>query len=107
MPHPALDQTYKPRPWACQECKCVLGVVMRDTNRIRRLWVFAQACHAQHVPPEHILRAAPRGLYLVQGLDSASRPGGIECSHCGALNDWQISGEAFSRLMSHYPRKTV
>lgn len=107
MPHQELDETYKPRNWACQECGCVLGVVMRDKNRVRRLWVFSHGYYAENVPPEYILRSAPRGLYIIQGLDSVSRPGGVECSHCGALNDWRISDEAFQRLMSHYPKKVV
>ena len=104
MPHPELDENYKPRPWACSECRSVLGVVMRTTDRVRRLWVFARACHAEQVPPEYILRSRPRGMFVVHGCDGAD---GIQCSRCGALNEWKISNESFQRLMSHYPRKVV
>ena len=107
MPRLPLDESYEPRPWACQECKSILGVVMRDNNRVRRLWVFYTARHAEQVPPAYILRSTPRGMFRIHGLDSASRPGGVECSHCGCINDWKISSEAFERLMSHYPRKAV
>jgi len=80
---------------------------MRDNNRIRRLWVFTLDRDDNNVPPVEILRDPPRGLYKIYGADSISRPGGVECSHCGALNDWQLSDEAFERLMSRYPRKAV
>ena len=35
-----FNETYEPRPWRCNECQRILGVVMRDMNRIRRVWVF-------------------------------------------------------------------
>lgn len=107
MPHPSLDETYQPRLWRCDECRRVLGVVMRDTNRIRRLWVFTLDRADNNLPPTEILRKPPKGLFKIHGADSITRPGGVECSNCGALNDWEISSEAFERLMSHYPVKAV
>lgn len=103
MPHPSLDETYLPRTWACQECTHILGVVMRDSNRIRRLWVFSHARHCEDIPPVPTLQSAPTGMYLVHGLNS----GKVQCTHCGALNEWTPSDEAFQRLMEHYPKKTV
>ena len=101
-----IDETYEPRLWRCR-CGQVLGVVMRDTSRIRRLWVFTLDRHHNNVPPTEILRNPPKGLFRVHGVDCVSRPGGIECSVCGALNDWQPSQESFEKLMSHYSKKTV
>ncbi len=98
----SLDPTYEPRLWRCDECRRVLGVVMRDVNRIRRLWVFTLDCVDENVPPTAVLRNAPRGLFKIHGADEVSRPGGVECSHCGALNDWSMSKESWERLMSHY-----
>ena len=102
MPVISLDETYEPRPWACDECKFVLGVVMRDVNRVRRLWVFRSHRCTESMPTVFTLRNAPRGLYSVHGLDMVSHPGGVECQHCGALNDWKLGDELFKRLMSHY-----
>ena len=102
-----LDETYAPRPWRCGECRRVLGVVMRDASRIRRLWVFVLDRADNNIPPSNILFHAPRGLFKIHGADCVGRPGGIECSRCGALNDWRPSDESFDRLMSHYPRRKV
>lgn len=91
-----LDETYEPRPWRCDECRRVLGVVMRDTNRIRRLWVFARDIDEKDLPTAGVLRWATRGLYKIHGVDSSL---GVECSKCGALTEWSMSKEAFGRLM--------
>ena len=97
-----FDETYEPRRWQCDECRRVLGVVMRDTNRVRRLWVFRVQMIEADVPKNFTLWHMPRGLYSVHGADCIPRPGGIECQHCGALKDWTQSKESFERLMSHY-----
>jgi len=96
---PTLDETYEPRLWRCDECRRVLGVVMRDTNRIRKLWVFRVDRHEDDVPKTFTLRSRPRGLFKVHGLNSCQ---GVECSICGALNEWTPSKEMFDALMSHY-----
>jgi hypothetical protein len=102
MPSISLDETYEPRRWACGECQCILGVVMRDTNKVRRLWVFRVHRCAESMPTAFTLRNAPRGLFSIHGLDLVSHPGGVECQHCGALNDWRLGDELFKKLMSHY-----
>ena len=102
MPPTSLDLSYEPRLWRCDECRRVLGVVMRGSNRIRRLWVFTLDRDDNNVPPLAVLHNPPKGLFRVHGADCISRPGGVECSICGALNDWELIDEAFERLMSHY-----
>lgn len=102
-----IDATYEPRLWRCEECRRVLGVVMRDTSRIRRLYVFAHDRADNNIPATDQLRNPPKGLFKIHGADSIGRPGGVECSHCGALNDWQPSQESFERLMSHYAGRKV
>lgn len=97
-----MDQHYEPRKWCCQECKRVLGVIMRDANRVRRLYVFAIDRDGSNIPTKDVLFSMPRGLFKVLGVDSVSRPGGIECSRCGARNEWVPSSESFERLMEHY-----
>ena len=106
MPQTNLDKSYEPRMWRCDECRRVLGVVMRDVNRVRRLWVFTLDRSDNQIPPVEVLRNPPKGLFKVHGVDSVSRPGGIECSICGALNEWAISKESFDRLMVHYQSKS-
>jgi len=98
-----FDETYEPRVWRCDECRRVLGVVMRDTNRLRRVWVFRVHRLETDVPKTFTLRNAPRGLFSIHGADRIPYPGGVECQHCGALNDWEQSKESFVKLLAHYP----
>lgn len=97
-----LDPTYEPRLRCCGQCGRVLGVVMRDTNRVRRLWVFSMDRAADEVPDAVLLRNPPRGMFKVHGLECASDPGGVECTHCGCVTSWDAPMESFERLMSHY-----
>lgn len=97
MPQIAIDETYEPRPWPCEECSHHLGVVMRDTSRIRRLWVFAK--YELCIPATPVLRHPPRGLFRVHGVDQCH---GVECPNCGALNEWTISRESYLKLLRYY-----
>ena len=101
---PTLDETYEPRPWRCDECRQILGVVMRDTNRIRRLWVFRVDRNDEAMPHTFILRNAPRGLYKVHGVDQCQ---GVECSKCGAINEWLMNKEAYQRLMVRFGKEVT
>ena len=98
---PALDETYEPRWWHCDECQQILGVVMRDTNRIRRLWVFRMDRCDEDMPTTFVLRNAPRGLFKIHGVDSCQ---GVECSKCGARSEWSMSKESFDQLMKRYEK---
>jgi len=94
-----LDETYAPRYWRCDECRRVLGVVMRDSSRIRKLWVFRVDKDEKDVPTTFTLRSRPRGLFKMHGVHSCE---GVECSLCGARTEWTPSKEAFDALMSHF-----
>lgn len=96
-----LDEEYEPRTYACGECHRILGVVMRDTNRMRHLWIFTLDRAANDVPPTAILRNPPRGLYKVHQMDA----GKVQCECCGALTEWVSKDQAFDQLMSHYSKK--
>lgn len=91
-----LDETYEPRLWRCEECRRVLGVVMRDTLRIRRLWVFSKDRDESALPSTADLRRAPKGMFKVHAMNSSD---GVECSNCGALTEWSMSKEALDRLL--------
>lgn len=97
----ALDETYEPRLWRCEECRRVLGVVMRDASRVRKLWVFRVDRNDPDVPKNFTLFKRPRGLFRVHGLNSCD---GVECSICGACNEWTPSKEAFDTLMGHFKK---
>jgi len=99
MPRIRLDDTYEPRPWPCDECGHLLGVVMRDTNRARRLWVFRVDRSCCELPPTKMLQDPPRGLFKIHAVDQCH---GVECSNCGALNEWTISRESYLKLVSYY-----
>ena len=94
-----LDEEYAPRPWCCEQCGRLLGVVMRDANRVRRLWIFARELQLDHMPAVQELQRRPRGLFKVHAVDHCE---GVECSICGALNEWSISKEALDRLLKRY-----
>jgi hypothetical protein len=102
----ALDETYAPRFWRCDECRRVLGVVMRVQSKdqarhghVRKLWVFRVDRNDADVPKPFTLFSRPRGLFKIHGVNSCD---GVECSICGALNEWTLSKESFGALMSHF-----
>lgn len=99
-----FDLTYEPRKWRCDECRCILGVVMRDTKRIRRLWIFRLDRIDETMPPIEDLRSVPRGLYRVHGANDCQ---GVECGHCGAINEWSMNKESFDALMARYSQKRL
>jgi hypothetical protein len=100
----AIDDTYEPRLWRCDECRRVLGVVMRDIEHVRKLWVFRVDRDEKDVPTSFTLRSRPRGLFKLHGLHSCE---GVECSLCGARTEWTPSKEAFDTLMSHFRKEIV
>lgn len=104
----SLDKTYEPRKWPCDECGRILGVVMRtapqdDTVQIgiRKLWVFRVDLNAADVPNTFALWSRPRGMFKVHGVDSCY---GVECSMCGALNDWTPSKDSYRQMMSRFAK---
>jgi len=91
----ALDVNYEPRPWACGECKRILGAVMRDTSRIARLFVFYQWRTAESMPVKQDLLSRPRGMFATHGIDWCE---GIECPVCGARTPWNLSTHLRERI---------
>ena len=101
---PVIDPTYQLRLWQCEECRAVLGVVLRDDDRVRRLWVLrVQARSAASMPVvlDIITRVGPvrhRGFqsrWRVMAMDS----GIVGCDFCGSLQEWHISDEAMLDLI--------
>jgi hypothetical protein len=90
-----LDENYEPRPWRCGECRLVLGVVMRDTSRVRRLYTFFQPRRDDNVPAKEELWKRPRGMFHGHGVDWCQ---GVECPICGARSPWDLSTEIKARL---------
>ncbi|MGA2490209.1 MAG: hypothetical protein ABSF99_08485 [Anaerolineales bacterium] len=90
---PAIDRTYKPRIWYCEECRAILGYVLRDCNRMRRLWVLREQLKGRWTFPfddQFIFDNAESdghfspGIWRVRELDS----GTIGCDFCGSLQTW-------------------
>lgn len=98
-----FDPTDPPRPLACSHCRWIYGVVMQHRTagkRIPRLWVFVEAYdRVDSLPSKMVLQGGVRNLYRIHGLDQAQ---GIECSHCGCLNQWNRKLESYVRLMKIY-----
>jgi len=97
-----IDETYEPRPWRCDECRRVLGVVMRDTRHIRLLWVFAKCLEEINIHAMiNDLRDPLCALFIVHGVTQCH---GVRCGKCGSLNKWSMSQEAYLQLISHYQK---
>lgn len=102
MPATIFDLTYDPRPWRCAKCHQVLGVVMRDTNRIRRLWVFILCLRDSQMPTMFEMRNTQlRGIFRSHGVNSCE---GVECSMCGSMNEWSIKEESYLELVLHHQK---
>ena len=102
MPPTTFDEYYEPRPWRCDECRRVLGVVMRDTNHMRLLWVFRVDRADDELPTISLLRNPHRGLFVVHGVGYCK---GVECSQCECINEWAGNKQSFDRLMKRYQVK--
>lgn len=100
-----IDQTYQPRLWHCEECRAVLGVVLRDDDRVRRLWVQrvqARSAASMQKEIDIIISAGPtkhmslmRDRWRVMAMDS----GIVGCDFYGSLQEWHISDEAMLNLI--------
>src|SRR5688572_18269501 len=104
MPPTNLDETYDPRPWRCDECRRVLGVVMRVITSghgrgLTKLWVFYTDRLETDMPTLTVLRTAPSGLYKLHGVDQCD---GVECSNCGTLTYWSKYSDSLLKLLRHY-----
>jgi len=103
---PGIDRSYKPRIWRCEECRAILGIVLRDSDRCRRLWVL----RVQRQADDLALLAAEQSifdsaesvhhdlLWRVMDMDS----GCIGCDFCGSSQTWyptiEILRECIQRL---------
>lgn len=83
---------YRPRRWFCNVCHHILGVVVRDANRVRRLNVFARAVLPVDVSDFPAL--LPGAVYRVVEMND----GTVVCSHCGARREWMVGEDAFEEL---------
>jgi hypothetical protein len=106
----AIDQTYQPRAWQCEECRAVLGYVLRDVNRVRRLWVLRRpqvpnmisaVAGVEPLPVSVIfyhaglVRYSTSSLFQVRGMDS----GEVGCPGCGSVQRWDPSLEAMEDMI--------
>lgn len=99
-----VDLTYDPRAWRCEECGALLGWVLRDVNRVRKLWLLRvqhDACRVD-LSAKEVLAAAQLarhnryGMWRVRGMDAA---GGVCCDLCGSIQEWHASQEALYDLL--------
>lgn len=100
---PAIDPTYEPRPWRCEECRQILGFVLRDANRVRRLWVLRiQLGSAATLPEGAAVITCAKDInhkllsrWRVRAMDS----GDVDCDHCGSIQEWHTSEESLVDLI--------
>ena len=104
MSIPLIDATYEPRIWRCEECRTILGYVLRNSNRVRSLWILRvqRQDDAYLLDKDLIIMAANSqrhdrlGMWIVRGVDSAE---GVGCNTCGSLQKWHASEEAMIDLI--------
>ncbi len=97
----AIDPTYEPRIYRCEHCRQPLGVILRDCNRIRRLWVFWNVLDDEHLPDCQQILALPRSLFRIHGMNSGS----VECGTCGAIQEWIPAKDAMQDLIGRYEER--
>jgi len=90
-----IDITYAPRPWTCNGCGNVLGVVMRNTKRVRSLYVFYICKTMRTMPTQEELFNCPRGMFIAHGIDWCRW---IECPICGDHKEWNLRSEIAERI---------
>lgn len=101
---PTIDETYEPRPWRCDECHVVLGVVLRGSNRVRSLYVFRYP-RLGEIPEKCFLFLAASDRYVkrIQGGELFQAydlyHGTIECDDCHALTTWHFNQEMLVDLL--------
>lgn len=100
------DDQYKPRPWYCDRCKWLLGFVVRDSKRVRRLNVLRVA----RDPAKELVRVqiftgelSNLAYYSALGVNSCEN---IPCGHCGCANPWEIGEDAFAELLERRGTRT-
>ena len=92
-----LDPTYDPRLWKCKRCDYVLAVVLRDNQRVRRLYVFVHPYElAGYMPAVKMQMDLVRCLFCVLGMDQ----GNVECQHCGNVQLWDMGEEALAEILA-------
>ena len=107
---PNIDPTYLPRIYRCEECRHILGVVLRDSRRIRRLWVLREQLPSEsNFLDNYMIRQSvtnsqgSRSIWRICGMDS----GWIKCDHCNAVQEWRASEEALVDLLQRIGGKDV
>ena len=102
---PVIDPTYQPRLWLCEECRAVLGIVLRDGDRVRRLYVLRVQIKTSKSWPsdiDAIFEAESAEHYKLQKIRwrvMAMDSGIVGCDFCGSLQEWHISDEAMLSLI--------
>lgn len=104
----SIDLTYQPRPWRCEECGGLLGFVLRDARRVRRLWVLRvqkvldlayQPTDAEVIASAEVAwqgRCGPRSMWRVRGLAGSATVG---CDACGSLQEWYPNDDELEDLI--------
>jgi hypothetical protein len=96
----SIDKTYRPRPFLCEHCKAIIGIIIRDTKRIIRLNVFRQALRERNIDlllnaPDDEMRGFSSAFYSMIGVND----GTILCYLCGAENQWAASKQAVLEMI--------
>jgi hypothetical protein len=88
------------RPYRCERCKAVLGIVFRGNDHRLKVNVFRVSIVPGELP--HTEKYAPQKIYLVKDLEQ----GKVVCGMCGAVQPWNMSETALKKLNLRRRRKT-
>jgi hypothetical protein len=87
---------YEPQMWACNQCKRVVGVVVRGSDRRSKLHVLRHGCHVDNADVLADVTKIRPAVILEAGT--------VVCGWCGAERTWSMSEQALDDLLAR--RKT-
>ena len=90
------DADYEPKAYRCLRCNNILGVVVRNANRVRHLSVFGYAVIGATEP------AYLSGPFLVTNMVCGS----VRCLLCGCSRKWSSADYAFEELRERRQART-
>ena len=82
-----------PRPFTCERCKNVIGVIRRDNNRLTVLDVFRFPVLESYF--EQVVEKTAQKEYAALSL----KEGGCPCAGCGQIKPWYANEAALNYML--------
>lgn len=87
-----------PKPYYCEQCGYVLGLIRKGPDRRSKLDVFRLPLPTLAI----LVDSSSEYSYAVIELEQ----GNVPCGHCGAVRKWRISDHALDDLLARRKKRT-